>query len=442
MTEQKILTKQIKNYLLENPEVIDRTKPAPYIDVAKKFGVHSEVIRMIWKALRKKGLVEQGSHAVVTQITKQDIEDSFYSESGDNAEIKKSISSPVTSLQELVDNCDIDTDIWDVHSWECKSTTISLKDADGNTYQEPKYWVAAKLRRKNIDKDINLQKEELLSLVKDYAPKVKPIEYKSYGKNVLLEISMPDVHFGKLSWKDESGEDYDLKIATNRFKDAIKDLLSKTPLEHVERILFPIGNDMINVDSRKNMTTAGTPQDSDSRFRKLLNTVKDLLIETISDLSQIAPVDVVVVSGNHDYDTMFTMGMILEAYFTNNPNVNIDNNPKQRKYYRYHNSAIMLTHGNEEKHADLGLIFATEQPALWAATLYREAQLGHYHKNKKTNYISVDEYQGFQINILPSLSGSDFWHSSKGYMGLKQAKAFLYEREQGKIAEFNYTVKL
>lgn len=442
MTEQKILTKQIKDYLLENPQVIDRTKPAPYIKLAEKFGVHSEVIRMIWKALRKKGLVEQDFHPIKTVITQKDVEDTFYSEFGDNAELRKSVKEPVTCLQDLIKNCNIDTNTWDVHTWECKTTTISLKDKDGNTYQEPKYWVSAKLKRRMLDKDAALQKEEVINLLKTYAPKVAKANYKTFDKNVLLEISMPDVHFGKLSWKEESGEDYDLKIATSRFKEAINDLLSKTPLHNVERILFPIGNDMINVDSRRNMTTAGTPQDSDSRFRKLLSVVRDLLIDTITQLSTIAPVDVIVVSGNHDYDTMFTMGMVLEAYFTNNENVNIDNTPKQRKYYRYYNSGILLTHGNEEKHSDLGLIFATEQPALWANCLYREAQLGHFHKNKKTNYVSIDEFQGFQVNILPSLSGSDFWHASKGYMGLKQAKAFLYEREQGKIAEFNYTVKL
>lgn len=442
MTDKTILTGQIARYLLDNPDVIDRSTDTPYLETAKKFNVHSEVIREIWRRLRKKGLVEKDNSKIITNITNKDIDNSFYKEFGDSAEMSMYLNHQVKSLEDLIEKCSINTSKWQVASWECKTTTVTLKDEKGVPKTEQKYWVGAKLKRKELDKDLVLQKQEIIEVLKNYSPKIKTLEYKKFDKNVLLELSMPDIHFGKLSWKEESGEDYDLKIATSRFKDAINDLLSKTPLQNVERILFPIGNDMINVDSRRNMTTAGTPQDSDSRFRKLLNVVKDLLIETITDLSQIAPVDVVVVSGNHDYDTMFTIGMILEAYFNNNSNVNIDNTPKQRKYYRYHNSGIMLTHGNEERHSDLGLIFATEQPALWALCLYREAQLGHFHKTKKTNYVSVDDFQGFQVNILPSLSGSDFWHASKGYMGLKQAKAFLYEREQGKIAEFNYTVKL
>ena len=442
MQEKAILTRQITNYLLENPEVIDRSSDTPYISTAKKFGVHSEVIREIWRRLRKRGLVEQSMFPIKAVITPKDIDDSFYKEFGDEAEVSKYVKSPVKSLEDLIEQCDIDTETWQVNTWECKTTTVNIKGDDGKVEKEQKFWVGAKLKRRLLDKDLELQKKELLSFVKETSPVVKEFNKTfSKDKNLLLEISLPDVHFGKLAWAEESGEDYDLKIAKARFEEAIDSLLSRSPLQNVERILFPIGNDMINVDSRRNMTTAGTPQDSDSRFRKLLSSVKDILINSINKLSKIAPVDVIVVSGNHDYDTMFTLGMVLEGYFHNNKNVSIDNTAKQRKYYRYHNSGIMFTHGNEEKHSDLGLIFATEQPVLWASCLYREAQLGHFHKNKKTNYVSVDEYQGFQINILPSLSGSDFWHASKGYMGLKQAKAFLYGKEEGKIAEINYTVK-
>ena len=432
-----ISAKQITTYLLENPTIIDRNEQHPYTEVAKKFGVSNEYIRQIWKRLRKKGLVEKD--AIINKAVDDVI--SEYVETGNSARFTSIVNKEIKSLEDLIETCNIDTNVWEVSKWSVKSYNGYSK-ADGELSKDVRYSVNAELKRKTVDTDLNKQKEAILELLKKEAPVVAKYEDKEFSKKShLFEISLPDVHFGKLSWAGESGEDYDLKIATERFKSAVKGLLQNVPLHIIDRILFPIGNDMINVDSRRNMTTAGTPQDSDSRFRKLLLTVNNLLIETISELSTIAPVDVVVVSGNHDYDTMFNIGMVLEAYFHNNENVTIDNSPKQRKYYRYGKTAIMFTHGNEEKHSDLGLIFATEQPVLWAQTYFREAQLGHFHKNKKTNYISVDEYQGFQINILPSLSATDYWHNSKGYMGLKQGKAFLYEKEDGKVAEFNYTVK-
>lgn len=263
------------------------------------------------------------------------------------------------------------------------------------------------------------------------------IEDRKYA----YELSLPDTHFGKMSWGEESGEDYDLKIAQERYVTAIQTLLSYVNPNLLERIVFPIGNDMINIDSRRNETFAGTRQDSDSRYFKIVRTVKKLLIEVINGLSNIAPVDVIIVSGNHDPESMFMVGEMLDAYYTNNPNVTIDNTPKQRKYYQYGSNGFQYTHGNEENHKDLGLIFATEQPNLWADTQFRFAKLGHFHKNKKLNYVSVDEYQGFQVQILPSLSGTDAWHSSKGYCSKKQAKGFLYHKTDGQIAEFTYNDK-
>lgn len=302
-----------------------------------------------------------------------------------------------------------------------------------------KYTSTLNCRLKTVDTDLVLQKEVLLKELMSYSkdvPYYKPSKKAKYA----YEINIPDVHFGKLSWKEESGEDYDLKIAEKRYEKAIENLLSLVDTEKLEEIIFPIGNDMINIDSRKNETFAGTRQDSDSRFFKIVSTVREILIRNINSLQLICPVKVIVVSGNHDPETMFMLGEILQAYYHNNKNVTIDNTPKQRKYYQYGLNGFQYTHGNEEKHTDLGLIFATEEKDLWASTEYRFCKLGHFHKNKKIDYMSIDEHQGFQVQILPSLSPNDAWHNSKGYMSKRQAKGFLYHKENGQIAEYTHNV--
>jgi hypothetical protein len=100
----------------------------------------------------------------------------------------------------------------------------------------------------------------------------------------------------------------------------------------------------------------------------------------------------------------------------------------------------MYTHGDKEKHGELGLIFATEMPKLWADTKYRFCKLGHLHKAKKTEYVSLEAHNGFQIEILPSLSGTDEWHYSKGFLSNKQAKGYLYHKQKGEIASYTYSV--
>jgi hypothetical protein len=418
---------KLKTYLLANP--IDRSLNDPYGPSAALFNTDRETIRSVWRSLRRQGLVEQDTptHTTPLQTNKKDFK------------ITKDFKTPIKSLDELIVECNVDTSIWGVKSWRCNKKDVgSTKNGITELYT-----VTAILHRLPLENNIELVKDELLTFINKHATKpISPINVKKADDKCLLEISLPDVHFGKLSWHEETGEDYDLKIAKKAYNKAISSLLSTVDLSLVTRILFPIGNDMIHIDNPNNTTTAGTPQDVDSRFRKILTTVKNLLIETIDSLKLLAPVDVVVVPGNHDTFSIASVAMVLEAYYLKDNLVNIDNSPKLRKYYQYYNVGIMFTHGDKEKQADLPLIFATENPRLWADTYFREIHLGHLHKTKRTNYVSVDTFAGAQVCILPSLSATDYWHFSKGYGTLKQGKAFLYDRSNGKIAEYTTTVKL
>lgn len=442
---------KIKEYLINNP--IETGKKGCYDKAAKKFGKTPDQIRRVYRTLKEKGLLgstTSNQSSKLQNVFKENVKMGL-------ADVT-TITNRLVTLENLLDVCQVDSSIWEVVTYEVNKWEVGRKDKkldwhvkDGEVYDghsvdsgkifvEPLFQVKAKLARRKLETDLGKQKEAILKELKGYAPVISQRAYTTNKVGSLLEIAIPDPHFGKLAWKDETDEDYDLKIAETRIKWAVRDLLSHIDLKKVKRILFPIGNDLIHIDNRHNTTFAGTPQDSDCRYMKIIKVVKRVLIELIDELSVIAPVDVIIVPGNHDTTSAFMMGEILEAFYHKNKRVSIDNQPKLRKYYQYGLNAIQLTHGNEEKHVDLGLIFATEKPQLWGATKFRFCQLGHFHKNKKLNMVSVDEFQGFQVQTLPSLSGTDFWHKSKGYNSLKQAKAFLYDPNKGLVGEFTTSV--
>ncbi len=295
-----------------------------------------------------------------------------------------------------------------------------------------------------IEENIEAQKRILIKEIKSHSymfakwPLIKPTNQKNLK---LLEISIPDIHFGKLADKDETGEDYNLQIATDRFKNAILYFLENCDTNNIDQIIFPIGNDLINVDNLTSSTTLGTRQDCDTRFHKIIKVVKVLLVDTILQLACYAKVHIPIIPGNHDMQSTFMIGEMLECYFHNHPNIVIDNISSLRKYYQFHNNAFMYTHGNNENHSSLSSIFASEQPLLWANASHRFCKLGHLHKYKKTEYITSDYVKGVQIEILPSLSGTDSWHSSKGYLNKKQAKATLYDSLLGEQVMYTYTLK-
>lgn len=357
--------------------------------------------------------------------------DTTWHEKGDVATLEIMTPDQVKNPKDLIASCNIDD------SWEVEEFWQSNKSNKWN--------ISAKFKRKKIDENKLLQAQYLLDNLhhnrslseNNFA--ISELYKKTLSKRKkLLEISIFDLHIGKLSWEDESGESYDSETACKRFKEAAKNLVSRIDSSEIERILLPIGNDMINIDNTNYTTTAGTPQSCDSRFPKMIQTAKNAIIEVIDMLLVIAPVDIVIVPGNHDEHTMFTLGEILHAFYRSDQNVTVFNTPKLRKYYQYGVNGLMFTHGNFEKHADLGLLFATEEPELWANTKYREAHVGHFHKLKTTHYVNVNEEVGFKVRILPSLSGTDKFHYSRGYHSNKAAKAFLYDIDKGMIAEYTY----
>ncbi len=380
----------------------------PWSEIGAEFNMTGEAARAHWKKYRKKYIGQM-----------------------DLSNICEGMTPCITNLK---DNQDITTYVVQLEE------TVAKLALEANT-------PASRLVRSfnpgpnPLDYSLEMQKDYIMSEMKKASPKSKiPRDESDITRNTLLELAIFDLHIGKLAWAPETGEDYDFTIAVQRYKDAVESLVHRVDMDSVERIVLPIGNDMMNVDSKMNMTTAGTPQSCDSRFGKMFRLAKDLLIETINKLTQYCPVDVVVIPGNHDESTMFTLGEVLDAWFHNDDDVKIYNEPKLRKYYQYGQVMLMYTHGDKEKHSDLGMIAASEEPMMWGTSHYREVHLGHLHKSKAIAYLSVDEYQGFKIRILPSLSSTDAWHASKGYGSLKSAEAYVWHKDKGLISNHFYNL--
>lgn len=442
MNIRKILKRQVQRFITENEASL--SKQELYSAIAEHFDLDRKTISKYYLELQNKGILEDVNSIVPAKYTNKEV-NKILQQTGEDLTVSLTLDYEIKTLEQLLAVCEVDTTKWEVKSWQCGKRDIHNRNAEKQLVLTPTFTVRAYFKQITADNSLVVQKDILLKELLQNSPypdfsvtheyKEKPV-----NTNNLLELALFDVHFGKLAHKEESGEDYDLKIAAKRYKDAVTALLGRVNINSLEKILLPVGNDLINIDNNQGTTTAGTSQDTDSRFYKIVRTVKNLLIETINMLSDIAPVDVIICAGNHDQQTSFMIGEMLEAYYHNNSLVNIDNGAALRKYYSYGKVSIMFTHGDKEKHSSLGMIFAAENPKLWGATKERYVQIGHFHHNKKINYLSTEEFQGFIVQILPSLSGSDFWHNGKGFIPLKQAKAFLFNKTEGLIGEFPYTV--
>lgn len=432
------LNKLIDQYILENPKVDGET--GYYSKIASKFNIHPEKARKRWRVLQSRSKKSTSAHYLHVEGLPQTEYTITYSTSGDGT-YQATVSEAIEDLDDLIRVCNIDTKKYDVVDYEVKAYNAWIKNKDNEIETKQLYSVKAHLKVKKVDTDVKLQKDLILEEIKKHSPKTLhfySVDHKNTRRDHALEINIPDLHIGKLAWGKEAGEDYDIKIAVERYKKAVDELVSRVNTDTLGKIILPVGNDLINVDNASNTTTAGTAVSCDSRFGKMFQTAKTLLIETIDKLCRIAPVDVVIIPGNHDSISTFTLGEVLDAWYHNTNNVTVINTHTPRKYYQYGQNLIMYTHGHREKLNDLGIICATEQPGLWAATKYRRVHVGHFHHSKQVKFVDVQEFPGFTVKILNSLSSNDAWHAEKGYLSLKGAEAFLYHIDKGLVANYYY----
>ena len=320
---------------------------------------------------------------------------------GSDFDIDNVSKSEITEFKQFLENNGIaEEDVKSVKFWQ-------------NMKGESRFSVVVK-GEDNIMKET---KEEIIKLLESFSPKVES-KYEPVEDPVVYEISLPDIHYGKMDGQT-------LDEAEDVYMDTIKDLMNKASGLNIERILLPIGNDGMNSEGYSRATTKGTPQHDSAGWQETFIGYCNLMVRAINFLAQTAPVDVVVIQGNHDYERMFYSGEFLRAFYINDERVWIDNSYESRKYYKYGNNMIMFTHGDKEKKAEMPLIMATEQPQMFAETKHREVHCGHLHKEM------VNEYRGIKVRFIPSICGNDEWHKMMGYEAKRTGQAHIWNKLRG-----------
>lgn len=322
--------------------------------------------------------------------------------------------SKAKTLEEVVELCGVDTDKWEPRGFSVRGGKTGFG------------WNARFSKKVGPVKQEVI--EDLKNDLKQYSPKVAAIKRAvNPASDCVLEICIFDAHLGKMAWRVESGDDYDLKISKQLYMEALNDLVSKAKATGVKfgKVLFPIGNDYLTCDNSNLTTTMLTPQSVDGRFPKVYKEGRQLLVDAINLLKTIAPVDVVVCPGNHEVNSMFHLGDALECWFHADENVKIDNRPTPRKYYRYGQNLICYTHGDKIDHKKLPMLAAIESKD-WSECRFREIHLGHLHHTR------VTEVNGVRTRVIPSITGSDEYHNSHGYVGsVRTSEAFIFHPENG-----------
>lgn len=344
-----------------------------------------------------------------------------------------------TSLEELAEALNVNLEDFDIEALTINTYPVQTKDGPVAGYQ-----IKARLRPLAPARTLGVM-EDLKADLNKHNWSLPHNEPRSdfEGNRHLMVVDVFDHHFGMLAWgKETGGEDWDMQIAEDRFRDAFRQAAGLAQVMGVDEIVVPLGNDLVHSEGgwgeagSGGMTMRGTHLDVDTRYRKVYRKVRIACCKAIDALTEIAPVTVVIVPGNHAGQTEFTLGDSLECWYRNTESVRIWNGPALRKYFRWEDVLLGFTHGDKEKRTQLPMIMATEAADEWSSSTYREWQIGHFHFAKRQEFVPVEDMNGVVVRQCPSLTSEDAWHAARGYVMRRQGAEVNFYLPDRHVATF------
>lgn len=303
------------------------------------------------------------------------------------------------------------------HGWR------SVKDPETGSFNSV-YW---SLPKDEAEQAVNLWADTFREALVD-APRSLPTPAPlKVASDMLTRYIVADVHFGMQSWALETGEDYDLKIAANRFAEASGALLDAAPA--TERALILNTGDTLHNNDQKNMTPAsGHILDVDSRFAKIAyEAVKVQVAHIEAAKAKHAHVDVVMLAGNHDPDATSLMAIALMMRFEGDPRVTVHFHPRKLWCWQFGKVLLSAHHGDKTKPERLVMQVADDYAPIWGATHWRYLDTGHIHHDHGK------DIGGCYWQAHRTIAGRDAAAAGFGYTSRKTMKAITVHRERGEV---------
>ena len=303
------------------------------------------------------------------------------------------------------------------------SGVSTMYDADGNLKIQ---WVKSKQEAQKL---LELALEAVRESFDGASNKVpvipKPKKIKT--KELLTVYPMGDPHIGLYAWAEESGADFDVKIAERNLVTATERLVECAPAAD-QALIVNVG-DFFHSDSMDNRTSrSGHALDVDTRWARVLR-VGVRAMRACIEATQRKHNTVLVINeiGTHDDHTAQVLTLALSMAYEDNKRVSFDMGPGRFHYYRFGEVLIGVTHGDTTKPERLGGIMATDRPKDWGETVRRYWYTGHIHTR------NVFEMPGCEVESFRTLAASDAWTASMGYRSGRDMYCIVIHEKYGEI---------
>jgi hypothetical protein len=270
--------------------------------------------------------------------------------------------------------------------------------------------------------------DAMVAALKEDLPRVTMMQPPaSVHEDLLNFYGVTDNHFGMLSWREETGADYDLRIAEQLFLDWFAAAIAQSPQAHTA-VFGQIG-DLMHHDSMESVTPAHRHVlDADSRLQKVIRVVIRCMRQVVDMLLQKhQQVHVIMASGNHDPASSAWLREMFATIYENEPRVSVDNSPSLYYAYEWGDTALFLHHGHKRNVSNVDVTFAGMFRELFGRSKFAYAHIGHLHSDegRKSGLMYVERHE--------TLAAPDAYAAGGGWLSGRSAKVITYSKKYGEV---------
>ncbi|CAI1821525.1 Uncharacterized protein conserved in bacteria [Serratia quinivorans] len=299
-------------------------------------------------------------------------------------------------------------------------STLYGKDGKKSTQ-----WVKSSI---DAERQFELMQIAAKALAEDL-PKMKPaIAPEIADQHLLNTYIISDYHLGMLADEDESGDDWDIKIAERLLMKWFNAAIALAP-NSSEAVLCLLG-DTLHFDGMEAKTpTSGHILDADSRFHKVV----DVAIRIINIVCQMLlkkhqKLKLIIATGNHDIASSVWLRAMFAALYSNEPRMEVDKSPDNYQCVEFGKTSLFFHHAHRANFDRMEQVFVAKFREVFGRTKFSYAHCGHLHhaKLKESNMMITEQHR--------TLAAKDAYSSQGGYMSGRSASVITYSSEYGEVS--------
>ena len=308
--------------------------------------------------------------------------------------------------------------------------TSTLEDGEGNIKLQ---WI----KRDKTEEDRLIALRTAIDTLKEDIKPAKPVVKSNTSNNNKLcnQYTLTDYHLGMMAWSEETGDDWDLKIAEDVLVRFFEVAMAESP--NAKECIFAQIGDFLHWDGLDAVTPASKHVlDADTRFTKLVRVAIRVIKRVVKMLlGKYDKVTLIMAEGNHDPASSVWLREVFHSFYEDETRLHVDTNPDPYYCVVFGKVCLFYHHGHKKNFKTIESSFIGKFKKEFGRSEYVYGHTGHLHHDlKESNLMVLEQHR--------TLASKDAYSSRGGYLSGRDSKVITYHKNFGEVKRSTISINM